>query len=222
MHTGRWDRFIFSREERRRTTWRFRASVLVCFVVLAMLTRSIWLRGIGHSLTCAEQSTRTDAILIDNFDWDYLLFEQAARMQRAGLSTRVIVPVRATTAASGTTVEEGIVEVMARSAHLQNVEPVDVYQSEPISLSVANQIRSFFTKEGIKSVALVTPGFRSVRSVLIYQTTLRGTDITVFCVPVFGSRTPDDWTGSWHGIQEVVLQFAKLQYYRFYVLPFLA
>ena len=28
------------------------------------------------------------------------------------------------------------------------------------------------------------------------------------------------WTESWHGIQEVVEQWLKLQYYRLYVLPF--
>jgi hypothetical protein len=39
-------------------------------------------------------------------------------------------------------------------------------------------------------------------------------------VPVFGTTTPENWTGTWHGIQDVALQFLKLSYYRMYVLPF--
>jgi hypothetical protein len=31
-----------------------------------------------------------------------------------------------------------------------------------------------------------------------------------------------NWAQSWHGIQGVSEQFLKLQYYRFYVLPFVA
>jgi hypothetical protein len=30
----------------------------------------------------------------------------------------------------------------------------------------------------------------------------------------------DRWTGSWHGIEDVIEQLIKLQYYRLYVLPF--
>ena len=41
------------------------------------------------------------------------------------------------------------------------------------------------------------------------------------CVPVFGSTTPQRWTATWHGIQGVVEEFLKLQYYRFYVIPIL-
>jgi hypothetical protein len=45
--------------------------------------------------------------------------------------------------------------------------------------------------------------------------------ITVDCVPVFSQTvTPATWTRTWHGLQVVLEQLAKLQYYRFYVLPF--
>jgi hypothetical protein len=42
----------------------------------------------------------------------------------------------------------------------------------------------------------------------------------VGCDPVFGETHPENWTHTWHGIQSVGEQFLKLQYYRFYVLPF--
>jgi hypothetical protein len=38
---------------------------------------------------------------------------------------------------------------------------------------------------------------------------------------VEGSVDVNTWTGSLHGIQNVAEQWLKLQYYRFYVLPFL-
>ena len=65
---------------------------------------------------------------------------------------------------------------------------------------------------------MVTPGFRSQRSSLVYQAVLAPAGIAVYCVPVFGQKTPANWTETWHGIQEVAEQFLKLQYYRFYVL----
>ncbi|HET9131246.1 MAG TPA: hypothetical protein VFO86_09880, partial [Terriglobia bacterium] len=73
-------------------------------------------------------------------------------------------------------------------------------------------------KEHIRSVVFVTPGFRSQRSVLVYEKIFTPAGLKFGCVPVFGKRTADNWTMNWHGMQEVFLQFAKLQYYRFYVL----
>jgi hypothetical protein len=43
--------------------------------------------------------------------------------------------------------------------------------------------------------------------------------IKVYCVLVFGQHTVQNWPATWHGIQDVALQFIKLQFYRFYVLP---
>jgi hypothetical protein len=45
--------------------------------------------------------------------------------------------------------------------------------------------------------------------------------VATHCQPVPGTRTPDNWFETWHGVQDVTLQFLKLQYYRWYVLPFL-
>ena len=207
----------------RRGWWRFRFAILAGLCVIAVvLTRGVWLLWLGKSLVCDEQLVQSDAILIDNFDPDYLLFERAEAIQRAGLAKRVLVPVEAASEPNvPSPVAKGFVEVMARVAWLREFEFIPVQQPEPISLSVASQVASFLSKEKVRSVILVTPGFRSRRSVLVDHTVLGREGIVVRCVPVFSqATTPQTWTRSWHGVQEVVLQFMKLQYYRFYVMPF--
>jgi hypothetical protein len=81
-------------------------------------------------------------------------------------------------------------------------------------------VRQRLIDDGIKSVIVITRGFRSRRSLLVYRETLGQGGIEVRCAPVFGQASPEHWTQSWHGIQEVAEEFLKLQYYRFYVMPF--
>jgi hypothetical protein len=203
--------------------WRFRFAILVGVCLIAVvLTRGVWLLWVGQSLVCDEQLVASDAILIDNFDPNYLLFERAEAIKRAGLAKRVLVPGEAGSEPDvPNPVAKGFVDVMARVAWLQDTEFIPVQEREPISLSVAFQVASFLSKEKIRSVILVTPGFRSRRSVLVHQAALGREGIAVRCIPVFSqATTPRTWTHTGHGIQEVALQLLKLQYYRFYVLPF--
>jgi hypothetical protein len=117
--------------------------------------------------------------------------------------------------------EKAIADVMIRIAHLNSAEMVRVRQQlEPISLNVAYQIRDYLRAERIRSVLLVTSGFRARRAALIYGAILEEGGVAVSCEPVFGTTTPENWTGTWHGIQDVALQFLKLNYYRVGVLPF--
>ena len=200
-------------------TWIFRLALATCFVILAWSTSGIWVPAIGHGLVCREETGRADALLVENFDADYLLFERAEELHRAGRAGRVLVTTF--TAADGTEsrVHDGVAGLMAQIARLEKVEVVPVREMEPISLNAAKQIAAFLITRNIKSVAVVTSGFRSARSLLVYQAVLAPTDIRVSCVPVFGQTTPESWAKSWHGIQNVTEQFFKLQYYRFYVLP---
>src|SRR5262249_14700400 len=85
----------------------------------------------------------------------------------------------------------------------------------PISLNVAYQIRDFLTAEHLRSIIVVTSGFRSQRSSLVYHAVLDPVGIKVSCAPVFGQKTPANWTKTWHGIQDVAEQLLKLQYYPF-------
>jgi hypothetical protein len=216
-----WHRHFVYRTESLKTTWKLRVAVLLFVLLVAFVTRGAWVRTVGRSLVCAETVGPSDAILVENFDPDYLVFERAAALQRAGLSEKAIVPTEASGAdpAVANVVARGIAELMAGVARLHDLEILPTREIEPISLNAAYQIRDFLTKHRLHSIIVVAPAFRSRRSVLVYRAVLRPAGIEVHCVPVVGTYRPDNWTSSWHGIQDVTEQFIKLQYYRFYVLP---
>ena len=204
------------RARARRWLW----ALAVIVVLVAVLTRGLWLPSIGHSLVCREQVARPDAILVENFDPDYRLFERVAALQRGGLSARVLVPTRTASSDSdeANLVSKGIVELMARLAQVQNLEIVPIRELEPYSLNAAYQIRDFVARSKVRSLLVIAPAFRSQRSSLVYRAILQPAGIQVHCLPIFGQHTPENWTASWHGIQAVTEQFIKLQFYRFYVL----
>jgi hypothetical protein len=186
---------------------------------MASLSRAFWIPAVAHSLVCEREIRVVDAILVEDFDQDYLVFERAAALAKAGVSPLVFVTAGTTADGKVSIVESGLVELMSRVALLENPAVIPIREVEPISLNAALQIRDVLVAKNIKSVLVVTPGFRSRRSSLVYQAVLGRAAITVICVPVFGTKTPETWASSWHGVQEVAEQFLKLQYYRFYVLP---
>jgi hypothetical protein len=214
-----WYQHFLQRKEVLKTTWKLRLALLVLILLLGSVSRGFWTLRIGQSLVCPEEVGPSDAILVENFDPGYLLFERAAALHNAGLAARVLVPTEASgEPARPSLVSQGIAEVMARIARLQDMELIPIQASEPISLNTAYQIRDFLTTAHIRSVLVVTPGFRSKRSSLVYHAVLDPVGIKVSCMPVFGRKSPANWTQTWHGIQDVAEQFLKLQYYRFYVL----
>jgi hypothetical protein len=161
----------------------------------------------------------SDVILVENFDSGLIVFERAAALHQAGLAARVLVATEISrNSESANLVSQGMVELLARVAHLQKPEILPIRLFEPISLNVAYQIRDFLTKEHLRSVLVVANGFRSKRSALVYHAVLDSAGIHVSCIPVFGQGTLETWADTWHGIDNVIMQFLKLQYYRFYVL----
>jgi hypothetical protein len=190
--------------------------------VLVRFTSPLWTRAVAESLICgaARGVNRVDAVLIDDLDLDYLPFERARILRKAGVSSRVLVPVVVGPDGSAAPVSARFIEVLAQMARVGDVEMVPIVPDEPISLSAALHVRQFLIDKGIRSVAIVAPVFRSERSMLIYRAVLEPVGIAAYCTPVSGTRTPETWARSWHGVQDVALQFMKLQYYRFYVLPF--
>ena len=217
-----WTRFLFYRRESLRTTWTFRLGIALSLAAVLFLTRGYWTLRIARSLVCTEEIAPSDAILVENFDPEYLVFEEAATLQRRGLARRVLVPAEASRRdpRMASAVYEGIAEVMARAAHLNNAEIIPIREDlEPISLNAAYQVRDFLTRERLRSVIVVVPAFRSRRSSLIYRAVLDPAGIPAHCVPVFGAHSLQTWSGSWHGVEDVGLQFIKLQFYRFNVLP---
>ena len=180
-----------------------------------------WTVALASSLVCNPHVARSDAILIDNFDPDYLLFERATQLRRAGLATRVLVPVSTGSDTSKPNpVALGTAELMASLARLGPFEIVPIRVIEPISLNAARDILHFIEQQRIRSVLVISPLFRSRRSALVYGATLGRAGITVRCEPVRGRRGVETWTESGHGIQDLAEQWLKLQYYRLYVLPF--
>jgi hypothetical protein len=183
------------------------------------LSRGWWTLTIGRSLVCDANAIPSDAILVENFDPDYLLFERARNLRTSGMATRVLVPVPTDREGQPAPVALGIADLMANISRVGRMEVVPIRLAEPISLNAARDIRDFVVREGIRSVVVVSPLFRSRRSSLVYSAVLGAAGINVACEPVGGLRGVGTWTQTWHGIQDVIEQWIKLGYYKLYVLP---
>ena len=218
-----WRRHLFYTRTSTRATWKLRLAVLAVVVLASAATRGVWTAQLGRSLVCEEDAAPSDLLLVENFDPDYLVFERAAALQAAGLAPRALVPVQASSDPGvPNPVSKGIAEVMARQARLHVWEVLPIRETEPITLNAAGQLRDHLVREHVQSLVLVTRAFRSRRSALAYRAVLDPAGIQVRCAPVFGLKKPETWIETWHGVQGVVEEQVKLQYYRFYVLPVLA
>lgn len=216
-----WTRHLVYRTERYKTTWKLRLGLPVVVGLGLWLTSGWWTQAVGRSLVCSASVGPSDAILVDNFDPDYLLFERANRLVRAGFAKRVLVLVHTDAGTSEINdVSLGMAEVMARIARVGPIEPVPFREAEPITLNAARDVQRFLEREHIRSALVATPLFRSRRAALIYGATLGRAGVTIHCQPVPGGTRVENWAKTWHGIQEVLQQWIKLQYYRFWVLPF--
>lgn len=215
-----WMRHFVYRSEHLRTTWKLRIGLVALVATSLWLTSGWWTAAVARSLVCEPNVAPSDAILIENFDPDYLLFERARQLRQEGVAPRILVPV-ATSDGSGdpNAVGRGIAELMAGIGRVGPVEIIPIRELEPISLNAARDIRNFAAREGIRSVIVVSPLFRSRRSSLIYHATLDPAGITVRCEAVGRPRDAESWPKTWHGIQNAAEQWLKLQYYRWYVLP---
>jgi hypothetical protein len=218
-----WTRHFVYRTERTRTTWKLRLVVVALVAIGLWATQPWWTSAVGRSLVCDPDRRASDAILVENFDTDYLVFEEAANLRRAGFATRVLVPVLTAAGRSQPfDVDLGTAELMARIARLGAYDVVPIAEVEPISLNAARDVLRFVQREHIRSVIVVSPLFRSRRSALVYAATLDRAGISVSCQPARSPHGVDTWFQSWHGIENALQQWVKLQYYRLYVLPFIA
>jgi hypothetical protein len=196
---------------------------MIAAVVTSWLSADWWTAAIGRSLICERAASSADAILVENFDPNYATFERAARLRRIRQVLNVYVPV--TTGGEPShldTVALGFADVMASVARLGDFKTIPIREVEPISLHAAEDVLRALQREHVRSVVVVSPLFRSRRSALVYGAMLRRAGIAVTCEPAGDPQMAKTWTHTWHGIQNVLEQWIKLQYYRFYVLPFLA
>jgi len=88
-----WRGYLFYRKEVLKTTWALRLSIAFLLLLVAFSTKSAWSVSIGQGLTCLEHAPKSDALLIENFDPEYLVFERTAALEKAGVASRVLVPV---------------------------------------------------------------------------------------------------------------------------------
>ena len=162
----------------------------------------------------------SDAILVDNVEYNYLLFERAQELRARGLASTVLVPILgADSDAEPTEVSLGFVDVMCRTARISNCITFNVPSVEPFSLNLARHTAQELQARGIRSVLLVTDGFRSRRDFDLYAAVLGPLKLPFTVSRSSGTALPLNWFESSHGIQEVGLQLMKLWYYRVIVMP---
>jgi hypothetical protein len=217
---GRWLELFFYKKEVWKTTWMFRLLLVILLAAGFFLTRGFIFEKLGESLVYQGGITQSDVVLIENFDPNYLLFEETAKLIKAGRAGRVFVPVSFN--GSGTEINRvgrEFVEVMCKVSRIDTeCELIPVVDIEPIRLNAAQQIIKYLQDQGVQSVILVSPGFSSRRSWLVLNSVFEPHGVEVSCLPVFGSRDSTNWSDSWHGVQDVFLEFGKLWYYRLVVL----
>ena len=214
------ERQLVPRATTYRSVWKQRLLVVAILIVFPVASCEWWVPGLGRSLVCDSQFDRPDLIIIDNLDSDYLLFEKAVDLKALGVCERVLVLVQASgrNPEKPNLVSREIVDVMVRVAGLDGTEIIPIKQLEPITLNTARQVGDFLKGADVKTVLILTSGFKSKRIYLVFKKALGEVGIDAYCLPVWGARTPENWANSWHGIQEVVLQYIKLAYYRLWVL----
>jgi hypothetical protein len=219
--TSGWTRHFVYRREHTTTTWKLRVGIVAFASVALWLTSGWWTVGIAKSLTCDASRAPSDAILVENFESTYLAYERAAQLRREGLASRVLVQrLIDPDTREPDEVAIGRLHVMATAARIGEIDIIPTRQVEPVMLNAVRDMQHFLERERIRSLIVIMPLLRSRRSELIYEATLGRAGISVRCEPVQGSVGVNNWTRSWHGIQDVVEQWLKLQYYRLYVLPF--
>lgn len=215
-----WKRQMVYRTTCCRITWKLRLLLAVLILLLPIATRGWWATPLGSSLVCNMSIEKPDLILIDNLDTNYLLFEKARDLEKKGCGAPVLVPVSASRDNPETLnlVSQEFAEVMIRLARIAKVQIIPVKHEEPITLNTARHVSDHIRGSNIRTVLVLTSGFKSKRIHLIFQQVLAEVGIQAYCLPVWGAHRADNWMESWHGIEEVLMQSLKLAYYRLWVL----
>ena len=213
-----WKHQCFVHTTVRKTSWRFRIAILCALSLLLIPTRSLWLGSIGTSLTHQDPPAPADLLVLEYYTPNYLLFETAHGLIKSGVSRNVLIPVETPDPGVSNPVATEIARILASHARLADTIQVQVDHIEPITLNVARQVAKKIHAEGASSVILISPTFRSRRSLLVYRSVLEPMGINVQCIHPVESVGPRNWWHTLHGIQDVALELIKLQYYRFIVL----
>ena len=84
---------------------------------------------------------------------------------------------------------------------------------EPITLTAARGAMETISKENVKSAVLVSAGFHTRRSYLIYQYVSNDYHIKIYPAASFNSYQLDHWWSQDGGLRDFCSEFVKLVYY---------
>ena len=153
-----------------KTTWKLRLLLFLLLGIIFFLFKGFFLEQMAASLVCVPGSTSVDAVIIENFDPNYLLFEAVSTLKREGLEAAVYVPVKFNRDRSGANlVSEGTARLLASLSRVGEYELIMIDEKEPIRLNAARQVREYLSGKGYRSVLLVSSGFCSRRSLMVYR-----------------------------------------------------
>jgi len=83
----------------------------------------------------------------------------------------------------------------------------------PITLREAEVVLNNLSRENIKSAILVSPGFHTRRSYLVYQYIGRPLQIKIFPEASFTGYNLDNWLVQERGFRDFTVELFKLVYY---------
>ena len=222
-HLLKWSigRRLFVEKKVVRTSWNFRLLGLALLVAALLIPGKYWLSAAAMSLVHTGPVMPAEVILVDPLETHYIIFDRAARLYGRGFGSRFIAPVVTPGAGPqnpGDQVAIDIANLLARTAGIHDPEVITIRDEEPITLNAAIQIRDYLLDHRIGSAVMVTTCFRSQRTFEVYHSVFEPCGLRFSCEPVCGDRSPENWTSSLHGLQEVALELWKLWYYRLWVL----
>jgi len=83
----------------------------------------------------------------------------------------------------------------------------------PVTLTAARGVMEAISKEEVKSAILVSPGFHTRRSYLVYQHVSHPYQIKIFPSACFNSYQIDHWWSQKLGLRDFSMELLKLGYY---------
>jgi hypothetical protein len=83
----------------------------------------------------------------------------------------------------------------------------------PVTLTAARGALATLSKEDVKSAILLSKGFHTRRSFLIYQHLGAKYQIKIYPSACFNAYQPDHWWSQEHGVRDFTAELLKLAYY---------
>ena len=148
---GEWLNQFFYRKEVWKTTWKFKFVLIVLLAGCLFLTKGFIEKELAESLVFRDPIEASDVAVVENFDPNYLLFEETAKLVKGGKIDKIYVPVKYNRLQTGPNgVSQGVVEVMSRIARIKEYELILINESEPIRFNAALQVRDYLQDKDVQ------------------------------------------------------------------------